>query len=789
SPQADIRKLLAQFAALLVFVSLLLAGLGMNLGSSHFPARETLLFRWGAEHFLIATTMLVVGLFAILSWNSTFPDSRDVMVLAPLPIRSRTMFCAKIAAVGTSLALTIVALHVLSTLIWPFSLGKPVPETRMPALTSDPAMRPVSLDDLPAVLRRDLPGGNGDITVGVLQHGRRQVLSFGAAKPDSIFQIGSITKTFTALLLARMVEQGRVRLDQPLRELLPEDAVKKPRKLEITLLDLATHHSGLPRMPDDASLDTPYSITQLLEFMHRNGVAKLPDTSFNYSNLGFALLGLALEQRAAEPYADLLWEEVIRPLGLRDTAIVLSSDQEARVVPGYDPKDRPVHNGEFGGFEPAGGIYSTAGDLLTYLDLQLHPDKSPFPAAIRECQNLRADMFGNSKIGLAWMHDGIDGTYSHGGATLDYGAFVTFDPTQDLAIVVLQNRRPVALPFVETMTQHIRERLAGHAAISLAELTVPASGGALSVIRMLGVYWLTLIAAGTFIFSSVLAIQGLGAQFLPRRAFLRVSSFLQLALFALFIAVYLLQPMFADAPALVAAQRSTWLSWSPSYWFLGLMQSLSGAPFFPHLARRACIGLAAALALTAAAYTLSYLRTIRKVVEEPDITPGLGRLNWLPQFGGSLETAVTQFSIRTLLRSRQHRVILAFYIALGLALVVLFFLKTDLGQRQMLAEPNVPFIAASIPLMCAWVAAIRVVFGLPLDLRANWLFRITPLPAGPRLLIARRRAFLVLAVLPVVVLSAATLGAFWPWRLALAHVAVLALIAYTIAEVSLYGAQ
>ena len=88
----------------------------MQLGCSGLAA-------WGAEHFLIATTMLVVGLFAVLSWDSTFPDRRDVLVLAPLPVRARTLFLAKVAAVATALALTVVLLHALAGLAWPLALG------------------------------------------------------------------------------------------------------------------------------------------------------------------------------------------------------------------------------------------------------------------------------------------------------------------------------------------------------------------------------------------------------------------------------------------------------------------------------------------------------------------------------------------------------------------------------------------------------------------------------------------------------------------------------------------
>ena len=132
-------------------------------------------------------------------------------------------------------------------------------------------MAPVTAAELQAVMDKDLakalkegelaPSTGGGITIGVVVHGVRRVFSYGAAKPDSIFEIGSMTKTFTGLILSQMVEQGKVKFDEPVRELLPAGTVAKPAGAEITLLDLATQHSGLPRMPDNfhpANEDNPY---------------------------------------------------------------------------------------------------------------------------------------------------------------------------------------------------------------------------------------------------------------------------------------------------------------------------------------------------------------------------------------------------------------------------------------------------------------------------------------------------------------------------------------------------
>src|SRR5258708_15510214 len=192
------------------------------------------------------------------------------------------------------------------------------------------------------------PETHAGVTVGVLEHGDRRVLAYGTAEPDSIFEIGSITKTFTGLVLARMVEQGRVRLHQPVRELLPPGTVPKPAGDEITLLDLATQHSGFPPMPDNlnpANRRNPladYRAANLYAYIRKHGVAKPRAAKFLYSNLGFGLLGQALSNRAGLSYPNLVRDEITGPLGMSDTGVSISPDQRIRIIHGYDAARRPA---------------------------------------------------------------------------------------------------------------------------------------------------------------------------------------------------------------------------------------------------------------------------------------------------------------------------------------------------------------------------------------------------------------------------------------------------------------
>ena len=813
APKGDMSKLLGQFAALLIFLSLVFAGLGLFFPDSRrIEPWLTLMLTWSAEHFLIATTMLVVGLFAVLSWDSTFPNRRDVFVLAPLPLRSRTLFLAKVAAVAAALGFTVAALHVFSGLVWPLVLHSQAVAQTTPVLTWLPAMAPVGVDGLRTVLDHDLaqawtpgsgalaPETGAGLVVGVVQRDVRRIFAFGTAKPDSIFEIGSISKTFTGLALAQMAAQEKVSLNEPVRLLLPSGTVTRPAGSEITLLDLATHYSGLPGMPDNIARDTyaAYHPSDLYAYLAKHGVTRPANTSFRYSNLGFSLLGQALANRAGISYPELILREITSPLGLRDTVIALSPEQQTRFIQGHDLRHRKVHPRDLEAMAGSGGIRSTAGDMLTYLEAQLHPEKlesanaGTLPSALVQSQKLRANVVTDVRIGLAWVHNGVDGTYWASGGTGGYSSYTFFNPKAGCAAVVLLNHRPDAAVFAELLGEHVQQRLAGEPAISLDSVAIPAGGGVADAIRFFAAYWATMLAAGAFIFCSVLGIQGLAAQMLPRRWFLRASSFLQMAAFCFFVGGYFLQPIPVAPATLVAAQNGGALSWSPSYWFLGLFQQLSGSPALGPLARRAWIGLAVSLSVTAVAYLLSYFRTLGKIVEEPDIVASFRGWNWLPLFGNPLATAVTQFSIRTLLRSRQHRMILAFYWGIVFAFVI-FIAKAPGVQRQLGAgndlwhEPNVPLLVASVLVLCAAIVGIRVVASMPLELRANWIFLVTPVQGGPRSLAAVRKALYILGLAPVWSASAALFLSLWPWQPAVGHLAVLGLLGISLTELCLFG--
>ncbi|WP_165251509.1 serine hydrolase [Paludisphaera soli] len=260
--------------------------------------------------------------------------------------------------------------------------------------------------------------GNVGLAIGLLAGGERVVLGCGETArgsgvvPDgsTVFEIGSITKVFTALLLAEAAGRGEVRLDQPVGELLPA-GVRAPdyRGEPITLAQLAQHASSLPRLPsgflrtvkDWTNPYRDYGAGELHASLNRTRLAFPPGSGVKYSNLGAGLLGYALASRAGVSYEGLLAERVLRPLGLSDTGIEPSDDQEARLAKGHE-RGRPTSNWDLGSLAGAGALRSTVAEMLTFLEANLDPAGSPLEAPLRACHEPRPVAWRRRvRVGLA----------------------------------------------------------------------------------------------------------------------------------------------------------------------------------------------------------------------------------------------------------------------------------------------------------------------------------------------------------------------------------------------------
>jgi serine-type D-Ala-D-Ala carboxypeptidase/endopeptidase len=369
----------------------------------------------------------------------------------------------------------------------------------MPEAAKLPARPPIALAELgrtldaefaPVVkngLLKELTGCG--VAIGVTDHGQSRVFTYGAARADSIFEIGSVTKTFTGLALAQLAEQGKVRLDEPLRTLLFPDNAAGQTGAEITLLDLATHRSGLPSVPDNLDPKDPsnpfidYDRVALRQFLLSHGTLRPADAKYLYSSFGIGLLGDALARRADVPYAQLIRTEITEPLHMNDTVFALSPEQKQRVIQGHgaslDPLDAGL--GESGIFTGAVGAKSTVQDLLAYLYANLHPEHyaigaapgSPgatLPDAFALDHKLRGIVKPNTEVALVWLFDLHSGRFEHGGTTPGYTARVEFAPSQDRGIVVLYNRMdemPGQERFVDRIADNINELMSGKPAARL----------------------------------------------------------------------------------------------------------------------------------------------------------------------------------------------------------------------------------------------------------------------------------------------------------------------------------
>lgn len=234
----------------------------------------------------------------------------------------------------------------------------PVQAAEVQAVEAAPAQQRAipANDEIRRLLAERMEQNGVGIVVGVVEPGRRSVVAHGrtgaaddrALDGDTVFQIGSITKAFTTLLLADMVVRGEVRLDDPAALYLPSGVTLSGRGRRITLRHLATHMSGLPSMPMNLRLDAgpdpyeAYSAEELYRFLSTYELPREPGTEREYSNLGVSLLGRLLARRAGTDYEALLRERILAPLGMNDSSIRLRPDQELRLAPGHDRYLRSV---------------------------------------------------------------------------------------------------------------------------------------------------------------------------------------------------------------------------------------------------------------------------------------------------------------------------------------------------------------------------------------------------------------------------------------------------------------
>ncbi|MEZ4773662.1 MAG: serine hydrolase domain-containing protein [Bacteroidia bacterium] len=295
--------------------------------------------------------------------------------------------------------------------------------------------------------------------VGVIRNGKREVYAFGTKdlkadeKPDeqTIFEIGSITKTFTATLLADLIIAGICKPEDPVKNFLPDLSINEFENTPITLLDLTTHTSGLPRMPSNIGFyilkdaENPYAaypVSELYSWLSKYKPEKAPGNSFEYSNLGVGLLGHTLGKINQSDYEQSLQQRVLFPLKMTHTTLSLTDSQRQNLALPYSKKDL-VSNWDFtDAFAAAGAIKSNLSDMFLYLEAQMGITHSSLDSAISLTHIPQRPDGNRGQIGMGWMiRTSDDGkiTLWHNGATGGYQSFIGFMPEENIGIVILMN--------------------------------------------------------------------------------------------------------------------------------------------------------------------------------------------------------------------------------------------------------------------------------------------------------------------------------------------------------------
>lgn len=293
--------------------------------------------------------------------------------------------------------------------------------------------------------------------VAILRPSRRSLIAYGPNDSrqarrlagDSVFEIASLSKVFTALLLADLVVRGEARLEDPLSGYVPPGVtVPKFEGAAITLADLATHTSGLPLRPgnlegapDRANKYAGYSFAQLYADLPSHTLTHVPGAQFRYSNLGVGLLGQGLARTTQEPFPDLLRRRVTGPLGLTDTQLGERPAWAGRRARGHDVDLKPVEASDDGVLSPAGGLRSTPNDLLRLLELFLTGvGPGELPAAARLMMEVdRPGDDADTRMALGWRRTTIHGEtyYWSNGSGDGARAFMGFNPARKIGVVAI----------------------------------------------------------------------------------------------------------------------------------------------------------------------------------------------------------------------------------------------------------------------------------------------------------------------------------------------------------------
>jgi len=313
------------------------------------------------------------------------------------------------------------------------------------------------------------------VTIGVVDRGTHWIGNYGKLSEDdpkppndrTIYEIGSITKVFTGILLAHSVAAGEVEIATTIGSIAESAREHNPEVgNSIQLWHLATHSSGLPRMPTNFQPVNPlhpyvdYDRRLMLEFLHSVRLEKSPGKPSGYSNYGLGLLGELLAMKAGTTYSDLLKQRITVPLKMKDTSISVLPDARLRLAPPHQADGSRGEEWEFDALAGAGAIRSTSRDMLRFIDAHLKLRKDPLGAAIELAWHKHLPGEGNGfAMGLGWHIAGDGTTRWHNGQTGGFHSILFVNRPLQAGVIVLSNS---AAADVETLGEQVMRLIAGN---------------------------------------------------------------------------------------------------------------------------------------------------------------------------------------------------------------------------------------------------------------------------------------------------------------------------------------
>jgi serine-type D-Ala-D-Ala carboxypeptidase/endopeptidase len=326
--------------------------------------------------------------------------------------------------------------------------------------TSFAGLAQISVEEIKAIIDKEVyQKRSASIIVGTIDAtGKRQVVAAGSFKDketvlpneNTMYEIGSITKVFTTLILADMVLKKQVNLEDPISKYLPA-SVKLPvvKNKEITLLNLANHSVGWPRMPDNydpKSLDNPfadYTIEQTYDYISRATFDYAPGTWFQYSNVGFGLLGHILSQVAGKPYETLVKEKICTPLNMPNTTIILTPAQKQNLAIGHNETGVAAENWDMPAIAGTGALRSNINDMLNFAGANLGIIKTDLYPAMQLAHIPRISKRpDDGEVTLGWTlvksKEGDEYIWKDG-TTAGYRSIMLLNKTKKTGVVILAN--------------------------------------------------------------------------------------------------------------------------------------------------------------------------------------------------------------------------------------------------------------------------------------------------------------------------------------------------------------